>query len=54
MGKLFGYLSKKLAGWPATVLSAGLVMAGAFLVFVGLSGASPLFKAAVLAWVVLP
>ena len=42
-----------LRGWPESVLTAGLVLAALWLLYVAVAG-SPLAKAAALAWSLAP
>lgn len=47
-------LDSALAGAPEQYMTMGLVILGAAIILIGLFSSSRLFKAGVLAWVILP
>jgi hypothetical protein len=47
-------LHNKMGEWPSEALSAALIGVAILLILIAVFSDSPLFKAGILAWVVLP
>lgn len=52
--KLFKTAEKEIHGWPTEVITGMLLVIGVGLIVLAFVPGHPLFKAGVLAWVILP